>query len=1033
MTGRMRCSGVDAIGELPWGTHFCLFYQTRQEWLEILVGYFQQGLLNHEFCLWVTSESLGATEAQRALRNVLPDLDERIHQRQIEFVDFDEWHLVDGRVDAARSLQRGVEKERLALDRGFEGMRISGNASWLENENWTAFTGYEATVNRVIGGRRILALCTYSLEKCWGVKMLDVLLHHPLALVKKEGKWEAIHSPQDRRTTEAIQQSEQRQKAILDTIPDPAWLKDENGHFLAVNTAWCRFFGVPAEKALGKTGKEFVPLETAEAFLEQDRRIMDSRQSLRFEELLADADGREVWFETVKSPLCNDDGEVVGTTGLARDITERKVDEREIERLNRLYAALSELNQIIVRVTCREELLREVCRIATEKAGFKIAWVGSPDPRTHQFLPIARDGDHQEYLNGVEVYSDDRPEGRGPTGTCFRGDKPCVINDFAADDRMAPWQAAAAARGLRAVAALPIRFHGKAWGTLTVYDNEPNVFQDKEISLLEEAAAAISFALESLDRERHRREAEERLRESESRLREAQKVACLGSYVVDIAKGLWTSSEVLDSIFDIPLDYVRSVEGWGDLVHPEERQSMLDYFRDEVLGKHESFDREYRIVRHGDHQVRWVHGLGRLEFDDAGNLVEMLGTIQDITRRKQDEEALQAIERRLLHAQKLESLGVLAGGIAHDFNNILAGIMGYADLAKIHLPACEPAHADIDVIKKAAHRAADLTRQMLAYSGKGKFVVGPVSLSQVVEDMRELLEISISKKAALRVHLASDLPLIEADASQIHQVILNLVVNASEALGEECGAIVISTGAVRSSIATDNAFGDDDAGERLQVRLEVTDTGCGMDAETLARIFDPFFTTKFTGRGLGLAAVHGIVRGHKGTIQVSSKPGQGTAFQVLFPALETPAPLPPVGPMPARPWRGGGTVLVVDDEELVRRSAQRMIEAVGYSVLTANNGEEAVRLYREHADEIACVLLDLTMPTMNGEETFRAIRRISPGIRVILSSGYSEDIATGRFSGLGLAGFLQKPYQLDTLTATLRNAVAGSHVHQKIE
>ena len=289
-----------------------------------------------------------------------------------------------------------------------------------------------------------------------------------------------------------------------------------------------------------------------------------------------------------------------------------------------------------------------------------------------------------------------------------------------------------------------------------------------------------------------------------------------------------------------------------------------------------------------------------------------------------------------------------------------------------------------------------------------------------------MLEMSISKKATLNCNLASDLPMIEADASQIHQIVLNLVINASEAFGEGNGVIAISTDTIPCNAADCAVLGGNDLRDGLYVRLQVSDTGCGMDEQTLAKIFDPFFTTKFTGRGLGLAAVHGILRGHKGGIRVTSKPGQGTTFQVLFPAIETSASIAAAESIPAKPWHGTGTVLVVDDEEVIRRSAKRMIEVAGFSVLTANDGEEAVRLYREHQTEIACVLLDLTMPKMNGEETIRAIRQIAPGVRVVLSSGYNEETATGRFSNLGLAGFIQKPYQLDTMIAALREAVAGS-------
>ena len=412
----------------------------------------------------------------------------------------------------------------------------------------------------------------------------------------------------------------------------------------------------------------------------------------------------------------------------------------------------------------------------------------------------------------------------------------------------------------------------------------------------------------------------------------------------------------------------------------------------------------------------------RLE-NTLARLLECDERLHEAQRNGRAEKEKLEMERRLFHAQKLESLGVLAGGIAHDFNNILAGIMGYADLAKVHLPASEPAQQDLDIIKKAVERAAHLTRQMLAYSGKGKFVIEAVSLSQIVEDLRAMLKISISKKATLNCNLAPNLPMIEADATQIHQIILNLVINASEALGEDSGVIAISTDTIRCSGTECATLGGDELPEGLYVHLEVSDTGCGMDEQTLAKIFDPFFTTKFAGRGLGLAAVHGILRGHKGCIRVTSKPGQGTTFQVLFPAIESPAPVSAVESTPAKPWHGSGTVLVVDDEEIVRSLAKKMVETAGFSVLTANDGEEAVHLYREHQNEIACVLLDLTMPKMGGEEAFRAIRQVSPGVRVILSSGYSEETATGRFSGLGLAGFIQKPYQLDTMIAKLQAAL----------
>ena len=432
---------------------------------------------------------------------------------------------------------------------------------------------------------------------------------------------------------------------------------------------------------------------------------------------------------------------------------------------------------------------------------------------------------------------------------------------------------------------------------------------------------------------------------------------------------------------------------------------------------------ELRLVKEAGGPF-WVRVEATVAQDGESGLPVCRAVVSDITERKRTEEEKLELERRLLHAQKLESLGVMAGGIAHDFNNILAGIMGYADLAKMHLPAIELVRADVEVIKKAALRAADLTKQMLAYSGKGKFVVEPLSLSQVVDDSKKMLAMSVSKKASVNYDLATDLPAMRADAGQIGQVIMNLVINASEAIGEEGGAISISTDAVQCSTKDMGAGTDTPAG--LYVRLKVADTGCGMDPPTLDKIFDPFFTTKFTGRGLGLAAVHGIVRGHKGAIRVSSEPGHGTSFQVMFPASA--GAVPPTGTqsIETSTWRGSGTVLVVDDEEIIRIVASRMLELAGFSVLTASDGQEAIRLYQQHPQEIVCVLLDLTMPKMNGKETFRELRRIHNDVRVILSSGYCEADATAGFAGMELRGFLQKPYQHDTMIARFRVALADS-------
>jgi signal transduction histidine kinase/CheY-like chemotaxis protein len=396
--------------------------------------------------------------------------------------------------------------------------------------------------------------------------------------------------------------------------------------------------------------------------------------------------------------------------------------------------------------------------------------------------------------------------------------------------------------------------------------------------------------------------------------------------------------------------------------------------------------------------------------------------------RKWSEDEREKLEAQVKHAQKLESLGVLAGGIAHDFNNLLTGILGNADLGLMSVDASAPAHQALGEIKRTAERAADLSRQMLAYSGRGSFLIETIDLNEVVREMGSLLEVSISKRAALAYELAENLPAVVADATQIRQVIMNLITNASDAIGEADGAITMRTGVRACDRAyLGDTYLDDQLPEGDYVYLEVQDTGCGMDEATVQRIFDPFFTTKFTGRGLGLAAALGIIRGHKGAVEVRSEVGRGTLFRVLLPMSDQPAK----GRHAAfaaeeRPEPCGGTVLVVDDEQAVREVAGRMLEQAGFTVLRAADGFEALSLFGDRRDEIGCVLLDLTMPRKGGEETFRELKEMRPGVRVVISSGYSEQEVAARFAGEDVAGFVQKPYLYSTLVARVGEAVNGT-------
>ncbi len=411
-----------------------------------------------------------------------------------------------------------------------------------------------------------------------------------------------------------------------------------------------------------------------------------------------------------------------------------------------------------------------------------------------------------------------------------------------------------------------------------------------------------------------------------------------------------------------------------------------------------------------------------LVLDAEGNYAGVEGMLRDVSEMKAAAEERLKLEQQLLHAQKLESLGVLSGGIAHDFNNILTGIIGNAEMALMKLNPESPVLENLARIEKAAARAADLARQMLAYSGKGRFVIEAIDINRLVEEMGHMLEVSISKKAVLRYNLTKLLPTVNVDATQIRQIIMNLVINASEAIGDQSGVIAITTGCLECNDAYLQEFWlTDPIPEGLYVSLEIADSGCGMDKETLSRMFDPFFTTKFTGRGLGMAAVLGIVRGHKGAIKVYSEPGRGSSFKVLLPAGDKPAELFN-GKAAADSWQGSGTALLVDDEETVRAIGAEMLKELGFDVITAKDGREAVEIFNT-GKEFSVVILDLTMPHMDGEQCFRELRRLDPAVKVIMSSGFSEHEVTQKFVGKGLAGFVQKPYKLSVLKAALKQII----------
>jgi PAS domain S-box-containing protein len=471
-------------------------------------------------------------------------------------------------------------------------------------------------------------------------------------------------------------------------------------------------------------------------------------------------------------------------------------------------------------------------------------------------------------------------------------------------------------------------------------------------------------------------------------------------------------------------------------------EQLLGYTRDELAGRKlweiEPLINGHRIqaaIDHIlDHAYLRIDDLPLRAKDGRTLQTEMIANVYSEGERRaiqfniRDVSERRKFERELQETQKLESLGLLAGGIAHDFNNLLTGILGNASLASAEMAVSQKVRLHLREIVQAGERAAFLTRQMLAYAGRGRFVIETIDLGDLIKEISALIRTSIPKTVELRLDLTPNLPPIEADPAQIQQVVMNLIINAAEAIGENApGKVEIRTLARQlSAEQSAELFGPEQSAGGAYVQFEVNDTGCGMDEATRPRIFDPFFTTKFTGRGLGLAAVQGILRRHRGVIRVFSTPGQGSSFLILFPAKQVKQTSRRAEPARIVRIPPGKTALIVDDEETIRTLVENVLSREGMKILTADNGKAAAEIFREHHAAVSVVLLDLQMPVMGGEEAFRLLSQVDPDVPVILSSGYDQSEAAGRFSGRKPASFLQKPYTTERLIEAMAATLGRS-------
>lgn len=789
------------------------------------------------------------------------------------------------------------------------------------------------------------------------------------------------------------------------------WIYDlETLAFLDVNEAAVEKYGYSREEFLGMTLKAIRPVEDVPRLLANVAQLRPALQhSGQWRHRLKDGTVIDV---DITSHTLTYNGRSAALV-MAHDISQRLQTEAALQRLNRTYAVLSGINQAIVRLRQPQAMFEAACRIAVEEGGFRLAWIGLASEVTRRIEVVAQAGEAGDYLEKVNIALDDKARRAGPVGSAFLSGKHVVINDTAQDTRMVPWRQDALRRGYRAVAAFPLKIGGVTRGTFTLYAGEAGFFDAREVALLDELAEDISLALELAEQvEEHRRA------EAQLRLQSAALAAAANAIVITDRAGIiqWvnpaftrlTGYEPAEAVGRNPRDLVKS--GQQDpAVYADLWQTIM---------ARQSWQGEM-VNRRKDGSLYSEEQTITPLLDEAGQITHFIAIKQDVTARKQLEAENRQLLAQIYQAQKMESIGRLAGGIAHDFNNLLVPIVGYTELGMLKLDPDSELRRDLERIKNAGERAAQLTRQILAFSRQQMLEITSLDLNEIIAEFQHMLTRLIGEDIILETHLAPGLPTIRADKVQLEQVLLNLVVNARDAMPNG-GRLLIET----ASVTLDKAYAARHAGVKPgpHVMLAVSDTGHGMDMATQQHIFEPFFTTKTQGQGtgLGLATVFGIVKQHGGHIWVYSEPGQGTTFKIYLPLTTAPLSTAKAEPAEGGSLAGTETIMLVEDEPGVRQLVRDALLGHGYQVLEAGEPEQGLALALAYAGPIHLLLTDVIMPHMNGRDLYQKVAATRAGLKVLYMSGYTDDIIAHHHVLDQDVAFLQKPFTLYSLLQKVR-------------
>ncbi|MDD2709784.1 MAG: PAS domain S-box protein [Verrucomicrobiae bacterium] len=816
-------------------------------------------------------------------------------------------------------------------------------------------------------------------------------------------------------TEEELTQERDLLHTLMDNIPDYIFFKDTECRYTRANRALAQRLGFNDPSELeGRTDFDFLTGEYAKRTFADEKEIMRTGQPIVGRERQRFwADGSVNWGSTTKMPMRNKAGKIIGTFGISRDITERKQAEMALRRRHEFENLIAAISTDFINLPTQgidhsiQDSLGSVGRFASCDRCFIFLIDGEK-----KLMREAYEWRDQGVSSQRERFQDidttatpwfmQKMKNLEPVSILNPGDWPEEAGGQEKQILMAD--------GVQSAVCVPLLYGGGLVGFLGINSSR------EEKKWTNDIVALLKFVGEVFISALGRKWVEDTLTQERNLLRALMDNVPDCIYFKDLEGRFIRANRALALRhgYSDPNQVVGKCD--HDTFSPEHADQSLADEKEVILTGNPIIAKEEKEMW-PDGRVSWSSTTKMPMRDNAGKIIGTFGISRDITERKQAAEAL-------LHSQKLESLGVLAGGIAHDFNNLLAVVLGNTELALRKLPADAPPANYLSQVKIASQRGAELCKQMLSYAGKGHTSIQIIDLNALVREMAQLLHVSVAKSVSLQYELQDHLPAIRADASQIRQVVMNLVINASEAIGEKTGGITLSTGIMNATQSyLKGTFIESDVPEGDYVYLDVADTGCGMDPATFRRIFDPFFTTKFTGRGLGLAAVLGIVQTHKAALKVKSAKGQGTTFRLLLPNAGGPAGPIAGGSISESQWRGSGAVLIVDDEASVRTVAAGMMEMLGFTAHTAASGEEGLLIFKKIEADTVLAVLDMTMPGMSGSETMAALRKIRPNLKVLLISGYSEQEASKHFTKQGLTSFLQKPFRLAELRDKIRDAI----------